>query len=888
MPQSWAESLAAQGLSEAEIHQLQQRRIQQQQQLANGQPGGPISPVSSLNGHGRLIRAPERQGSLPMSEDPHSSSSYHSPNGSVIMPGLNGYFPSPVTNGHGSRPASPARRGGTPSSPLLSPGATRRAPSPLSQPSVVVARQDSDSPSSGGGRNGVAPRSPAYSEFSRDSSGSLALLSEPPSPAPVAISTVTTVAKRAVAKEIQSPASATASGRDSPASAGSGSGSPARVPGGPFSPVKGPLVNVVTSAASGSRPSTANSPVASRVQPPPSISRPSTAPTSALSPTAHRPPPLKLGLDVSSERLAVQLQRSPDPRDPRGQPAESPTTAILSQLVSQHLPPSPVKPSPSTARPSPQQPSASASRPPGAQHTRSASSISRKPVPPIVPPAPALQRQPSEDESPSALDEWLEGEEEADRIKDNEDEDVISAESVLDAWLNGNNADDSATSPAESPEQQQPSKPFPPASGPPPARPPPPPPRTALPATPGSARHDVPVLRVDTAAPPTASTPPQQRPFPHVTAAQAASLAPAPPAPWLQGSPSTDARPVYLPAELEPLRELIHLNTNARALFGELVLVAQGQYGDVYAVNNGGPPCALKIAPLYIAAPLTPASAATTSAASTPGHHTFDELGNLRAVKVSPKMAMLKHELVYIGRMRHEHVLGMDALYFVDDSLWIKMELMVRSLADLVGLCGELFGDKDGEEFTLREREVARFAADTLEALKYIEILGVAHRDVRSDNLLLNGQGVVKLADFSHAVKRIEGEAFVCRDIVGVAYWRAAEINTGPYDPMRVDVWSLGATVWELMEAEPPFERTKQLAHRWPPLERARGSSTALQDFLHWCSDPPSTRPSAAALLQTPWIKSACSRGQVVELLERARQLEESLALDADEEDEDS
>ncbi|KZV95621.1 hypothetical protein EXIGLDRAFT_706997 [Exidia glandulosa HHB12029] len=95
MPQSWAESLAAQGLSEAEIHQLQQRRMQQQQQLANGQPGGPISPVSSLNGHGRLIRPPERQGSLPMSEDPHSSSSYHSPNGSVIMPGLNGYFPSP-------------------------------------------------------------------------------------------------------------------------------------------------------------------------------------------------------------------------------------------------------------------------------------------------------------------------------------------------------------------------------------------------------------------------------------------------------------------------------------------------------------------------------------------------------------------------------------------------------------------------------------------------------------------------------------------------------------------------------------------------------------------------------------------------------------------------
>lgn len=333
------------------------------------------------------------------------------------------------------------------------------------------------------------------------------------------------------------------------------------------------------------------------------------------------------------------------------------------------------------------------------------------------------------------------------------------------------------------------------------------------------------------------------------------------------------------------MRDLIHLNTDAQKLFGELVLVAQGQYGDVFAVSNGGPPCAIKIAPLYIPTPLTPASAATASASSTPGYNAFDELGNLRAVKVSPKMAMLKHELVYIGRMRHEHVLGMDALYFVEDSLWIKMELMVRSLADLVGLCGESSGVDEGDEFGLNEGEVARFAADTLEALKYLENLGIAHRDVRSDNLLLNGQGVVKLADFSHAVKRADADTVICRDIVGVAYWRAAEINSGPYDAMRVDVWSVGATVWELMESEPPFERTKQLAHRWPPLQRARGCSGALHDFLRKCSDPPTTRPSAAALLQTPWIKTACSRPKIIELLERARQLEENLALDAEDED---
>jgi p21-activated kinase 1 len=72
----------------------------------------------------------------------------------------------------------------------------------------------------------------------------------------------------------------------------------------------------------------------------------------------------------------------------------------------------------------------------------------------------------------------------------------------------------------------------------------------------------------------------------------------------------------------------------------------------------------------------------------------------------SPKLIDLERELTLLKGMRHEHVLGMDALYvdLVEDSLWIRMELMERSLADVVGLVGE--------GLMIQERMIGRFAND--------------------------------------------------------------------------------------------------------------------------------------------------------------------------------
>lgn len=319
-----------------------------------------------------------------------------------------------------------------------------------------------------------------------------------------------------------------------------------------------------------------------------------------------------------------------------------------------------------------------------------------------------------------------------------------------------------------------------------------------------------------------------------------------------RSSPITPAPqyPGWVSEVVAPLSDFIDQTLDPRTLFGEFREIGEGESGSVYAAR-------VLVSERRVAGP------------------SFVAIKNVPLLPSgSPKLIDLQRELSLMRDVTHPNILSMEELFVdvVEDALWIKMELMERSLADIIMLVEEGIAVEEGP--------IARFACDVLHALSHLQLLGIAHRDLRSDNLLVNSEGVVKIADFSSAV-RVSRNKPTRSDPAGVIYWQPPEMRQGTYNALKVDVWSLGATVWELAQAEPPFSNTTdpgQMADRWPPLLQPEIYSRSFHDFLHLCSQPSSSRPTPDELLKTPFIRSAGGRPTVLQLLAECRSVEERLS----------
>src|SRR5262249_27350510 len=110
---------------------------------------------------------------------------------------------------------------------------------------------------------------------------------------------------------------------------------------------------------------------------------------------------------------------------------------------------------------------------------------------------------------------------------------------------------------------------------------------------------------------------------------------------------------------------------------------------------------------------------------------------------------------------------------------------------------------------------VARMIAEVADALVYAHQQGVIHRDIKPSNLLLSPQGRLSVNDFGLARLLEQPGMTMTGEFVGTPKYMSPEQITAGRTPLahRTDIYSLGATLYEILTFQPPFtgERRDQV-----------------------------------------------------------------------------
>ncbi|KAJ3366006.1 Protein kinase [Allomyces javanicus] len=252
-------------------------------------------------------------------------------------------------------------------------------------------------------------------------------------------------------------------------------------------------------------------------------------------------------------------------------------------------------------------------------------------------------------------------------------------------------------------------------------------------------------------------------------------------------------------------------------------------------------------------------------------HAITHQLAAIKQMDLSkqPRPDLIVNEILVMRDSKHPNIVNYLDSFLVHRELWVVMELMEG------GPLNEIIDANPGQ---ISEPQNSAICREVLQGLRHLHSCHMIHRDIKSDNVLMNPQGQVKITDFGYCAKLTDGQSKRAT-LVGTAYWMAPEVVKQKGYSYKVDCWSLGIMAIEMVEGEPPYLDEEPLRALYliatngtPKLKHPEQLSALFKDFLAQAlTVEVELRASAAELLEHPFMDRACPLEDLASLVQATR-----------------
>ncbi|XP_072238285.1 NUAK family SNF1-like kinase 2 [Leuresthes tenuis] len=164
-------------------------------------------------------------------------------------------------------------------------------------------------------------------------------------------------------------------------------------------------------------------------------------------------------------------------------------------------------------------------------------------------------------------------------------------------------------------------------------------------------------------------------------------------------------------------------------------------------------------------------------------------------IKDEQDLVHIRREIEIMSSLCHPHIITIYEVFENKDKIVIVMEYASQ---------GDLY-DYICDKRNISEREARHFFRQIVSAVHYCHQNGIVHRDLKLENILLDGNGNVKIADFG--LSNLFHSDEYLQTFCGSPLYASPEIVNGrPYRGPEVDTWSLGVLLYTLVHGTMPFD----------------------------------------------------------------------------------